>query len=190
MNTIVQQSPDLTAERQAAINDWCATVRALHDVYGRPIDDGDPRLEEMIADGHNVEVYTPQERGDLYWWRSDVELPPWPLELPSWAEHTEIHVHDYPKLLVSVVGCNYVEPGTINRYHGRDTVRADQSYVVFAEDYRDERSAEEHAAGTVLVNPAKVYVNVEDDLAGADAVVVGEAIARAGRDLLAGGEVK
>jgi hypothetical protein len=174
MNTTILP---LTGTNRAALDEWCATIRTMHATHGRQVTDGDPRLDELRRMGAYSLTMTDEERGELYWARADLELPAWPLTAPAWAERVEVNRQEYPEISVRYNGAD--------RGQGRTTVRAEQWLVVFADRYRDERDGEEKDAGTVLTAAPTVFLDVADDVAPADAIRLGEAIATAGRDLAA-----
>lgn len=178
MNT-TDTTVTLTAAEQSAVDDWCASMRDLHNVYGRPINEGDPRLDELRNTRRDTtENLTPQELGDLYWWRADIDLPAWPLNVPSWSGPVRYYRHNYPEIGVEFIGRDWAEQTGVD-----GTCRVGQIVTVFVDDYRDERDGEAFPAGAALTRPATVYVRVEGEVTAEQAVAFGEALVNAGREL-------
>jgi len=170
----------LTDAERAAVDEWCANVRAMHNVYGRPINDGDPRLEELRDMAGYSDRLTYAERGELYWWRSGIELPVWPIAAPSWMESVLYTRHNYPEMTIDMSGRDWLNESGID-----GTCRIGQIVTVFIEDSSDPRVDESYPAGTVLTAPPTIYARFEEEVTAEQAVALGEALVNAGRELAA-----
>jgi hypothetical protein len=172
MNTAIIS---LTATERAALNEWCTAMVEVHEVGTRPILEGDPRMEVMRK-FPRFEELTPTELGRLHFWQEPGDLPAFPLPRPEWAVETEVIVGSYPEVNVSFLGRNWATAGAI--------AQAFQHATVFVADFHDS-DGEHFAAGTFLPTAPHVFVAIGEELSAGDAMEMGEAIVKAGRDLAA-----
>lgn len=165
----------VTAAARAEINAWINDVRTMAAAYGRPIHDGDPRLELMAPDLANITDLSPEERGDLYFMFSHPDLPAWPLPTPAWATETQILIGVYPEVIVEHRGKAWAA--------GRAGARVQQSQTVFVEDWVNHDGSIDHAGDFYRDEPRVVVTSHEDELTWEDALDLSEVLRAAGNEL-------
>lgn len=166
----------LTAEDQALLLDWCASIRAAYAEVTKPLVEGDPRRAEMEARYGNISQFSAEECGELYYLHG-FSVPPivWPLAVPAWVVDTHVLRGAYPEIQVQLVGQAWE---TANGF----SARIEQSFHVSIED-NDEGSRDEIKTGGPLVRVQDLDLDLELDLDCYDAISLATAIEDAATEL-------
>jgi hypothetical protein len=152
MNT--DQSTFTEAEARE-IDAWCAEIRAAHAIMSAPIEDGDPRLAELLElRGGYAKQLAPEDLGELYFTYSQSK-PAWPLPSPVWAVTTTLLSGTYPEMVVQFEGQEWKG--------GRFYAQISQQYTVFVDDFIDAEGDVSFPCGDFHTSPPIIWVseNVE-----------------------------
>lgn len=169
---------ELTATERAALAEWCADVRDVYRMYARPIQLDDPRMSDVRHMVGFSSYLSDVELGELYWLRSEVDLPSWPLALPNWAESVWMNHLRYPEVVVTITGKDWGD--SVN---SRTTCKLVQTISMFVDALNPDSRKKFAPTWTALATPTTLAVIVEDDLTVEQAVTLGEALLHASREL-------
>ena len=133
---------------QAAVDAWCAEIRALHTVYARPITSpDDPRVDALMQLGDPIDYRAfaaiaeyAKDLGEKYFVACFDGKPDVPLQAPSWALAPRAMYGDYPEVSVEFESRTFGD---------QLSVCWQKSVTIVVEDMLDSGGAELVVAGRV-----------------------------------------